>query len=89
MEQQRVPQYLHLPIQVLWFDANEIALIVMFYLAAMMFGGVFWIALFFGPAVLIPIKRRQARGFFSHLMLAFGFKKLKGYPLPTSNWFAE
>ncbi|MBY5939004.1 MULTISPECIES: hypothetical protein [Marinobacter] len=89
MDQSRLPIYLHQPLQVLWFDAHEMAIIVIFYLGATIFGGVAYITLFLGPALLIPMKRRQARGWFGHLAYANGFFELKGYPLPTATKFNE
>jgi hypothetical protein len=65
------------------------AIIVIFYLGATIFGGVAYITLFLGPALLIPMKRRQARGWFGHLAYANGFFELKGYPLPTATKFNE
>ena len=58
MDQSRLPIYLHQPLQVLWFDAHEMAIIVIFYLGATIFGGIAYITLFLGPAHLIPMKRR-------------------------------
>ena len=89
MDQSRLPIYLHQPLQVLWFDAHEMAIIVIFYLGATIFGGITYITLFLGPALLIPMKRRQARGWFGHLAYANGFFELKGYPLPTATKFNE
>jgi|TARA_B100002003_G_scaffold252038_1_gene300791 hypothetical protein len=89
VDQSRLPIYLHQPLQVLWFDAHEMAIIVIFYLGATIFGGVAYITLFLGPALLIPMKRRQARGWFGHLAYANGFFELKGYPLPTATKFNE
>lgn len=87
--EERMPEYLHLPIQILWFDTGEVAVIVVFYLMAMMFGGLMWIVLLIGPFTLIRYKRSKERGFFQHLIYQFGYAKIKGYPLPTANHFYE
>lgn len=89
MDEQRMPIYLHQPLQFLWFDAHEVAIIILFYLAATIFGGLAYISLFAGPALLIPLKRSKARGWFGHMAYAGGFFELKGYPIPTANTFHE
>ena len=38
MNESRLPIYLHQPLQVLWFDAHEMAIIVIFYLGSALFG---------------------------------------------------
>ena len=87
--EKRVPIYLHLPLQVLWFDTHEIAILIIFYLFAAVFGGVAWFLIILGPAFVIPIKRRKPRGWFFHQFHAYGFVELEGYPLPTENKFRE
>jgi hypothetical protein len=45
----RVPQYLHLPLQILWFDTEEVSVIIVSYLIGLLFGGLAWLLL-----VLLP-----------------------------------
>jgi hypothetical protein len=87
--QARMPRYIHKPLQVLWFDINEIMIIVMFYLAAMSFGGLMWLILIGGPVLFIPYKRKQSRGYFQHVLYQVGFVELAGYPVPAANQFRE
>lgn len=84
-----MPRYIHKPLQILWFDVNEVIIIVMFYLASMTFGGLMWLLLIVGPALFIPYKRKQSRGYFQHLLYKAGFVQLTGYPLPITSKFKE
>jgi hypothetical protein len=85
----RVPQYLHLPLQILWFDTEEVSVIVMSYLISIIFGGYAWFLLVLGPCLYISIKRRQPRGYLVHTLHRLGFAKLVGYPGPQAKEFYE
>lgn len=85
----RMPKYLHKPLQILWFDVHEVTALVGFYVAAMTFGGLMWLILIVGPALFIPYKRKQPRGYFQHLIYKAGFAELHGYPLPMADKFWE
>lgn len=85
----RLPKYLHLPRQVLWFDITEAGMILIFYMIGVIFEGLFWALILVGPMVVIPFKRKKPRGYFSHLMYEYGFKEIKGYPEPTAKEFNE
>ncbi len=86
---ERMAAYLHKPLQILWFDANELMVIVLGYLAAMSFGGLAWLLMIIVPSILIPFNRKKPRGYLLHLVYRMGFSKLQGYPLPTANKFEE
>jgi len=86
---ERMPKYLHKPLQILWFDVNEIVMIVIFYMFAMMFGGLAWFLVILGPLILIPFKRKQPRGYIQHVICYLGYSKMIGYPLPVSKRFRE
>lgn len=86
----RVPRYLHLPMQVLWFDMEDIAVIIVSY--------VVWLLLdsfmLFPMVVLVPwlfksAKADKPRGYLRHLLYAYGFQKLEGYPSPHTREFDE
>lgn len=85
----RVPQYMHLPMQFLWFDTEEISIILVSYIVGLVFGGLAWFAMVLGPALYIPVKRRQPRGFMMHFLYRFGMAKLRGYPGPDARIFNE
>ncbi len=87
--EERMPIYLHLPLQILWFDLSEMASIVVFYIAALVFGGVMCAFLFLGPYILISITRSQPRGYMKHLLYLSGWASLPGYPYPLSKYFRE
>ena len=85
----RVPQYMHMPMQLLWFDTEEITIIVVCYIFGVVFGGYAWLFLFIGPVFYIQVKRRKPRGFLVHQLYRFGFAHLKGYPEPQALQFYE
>lgn len=86
----RVPRYLHLPIQILWFDVEDLGLIVVCYTLAMIVDS--WYA---APiVVLVPYLFRTAkadkpRGFLRHALYAYGFQPLRRYPSPQVREFFE
>jgi hypothetical protein len=86
----RLNAYLHRPVQVLALDADEVKIIALLFIGAMVFGGtLLWGAFFFGPFVLIPYKRDQARGFFNHSLIFVGATPLFGYPPNNIDAFYE
>ncbi len=76
----KFPQYLSAPYQIVWFESDDIGIVFLFFLLAMMFGGWFWLALFVGPACYMRFKFKYTRGFLRHLLYFTGLLKLKGYP---------
>ena len=85
-----VPRYLHLPVQILWFDKEDVAVIMVSY--------VFWMILsswYVLPiVVLLPwyfkhLKATKPRGFLRHVLYQYGFASLKGYPSPMTERFEE
>jgi hypothetical protein len=85
----RVPQYLHLPLQILWFDTEEVSVIIVSYLIGLLFGGLSWLLLVLLPCLYIWIKRQQPRGYLVHTLHRLGFAKLTGYPGPQAREFYE
>jgi hypothetical protein len=85
----RIPVYLHLPQQILWFDVQEVGLIILFYLMGVTFGGVAWFFIVIGPALTIPIKRKKPRGWIFHQFISFGYQQLQLYPKDTEKKFLE
>ena len=77
----RFPQYLSAPFQVLWFETDELGLLVIFFLLAMLFGSFFWILIFVGPHLYSGVKAKYPRGFLKHSLYFLGILKMKGYPL--------
>ncbi|WP_028845492.1 type IV conjugative transfer system protein TraL [Thermodesulfovibrio thiophilus] len=85
----RIPQYLHKPIQVLFFDADELAMVVLLLFLAMMFGYVFWILLFVVPYVYMKIKKNYPRGALRHMLYRIGLISIKNTPESFQRMFKE
>lgn len=85
----KVPQYMHMPLQILWFDTGEIMVIMVLYVFGLIFGGWAWLSVIIGPYLYIQVKRRKPRGFLRHLLYQLGFYRLDGYPSPHTNEFYE
>lgn len=87
MKKRVIPQYLHQPLQVLWFDIYEIYLLVGLYLASLILGGFMWVVLVAAPIILIPEKRKANRGALRHLLYWIGWDNLCGYPDSSAKKF--
>lgn len=89
--EQRLPQYLHRPPQVLWFDQQEfIVLISVLFVGVVIIGGVIgWVLFASLLFIVLPWKRRQPRGAIPHLAYRLAVLKFRGYPLSTQSDFAE
>lgn len=86
----RVPQHLHKPIQILFWDAHEFVVLVLAFSLSLFLERLFCWILFFGAAfVIIKLKRKNPRGWIMHLPYRVGLMRLKGYPLPTATKFSE
>ncbi len=83
------PQYLSAPLQVLWFEPDELGVVFAFFLFAMLYGSFFWALLFMAPWYYSRIKRRYPRGFFRHVLYFAGLTGMKGYPSYFEERFIE
>ena len=86
----RVPRYLHLPVQILWFDMEDIGLILVTYVAWLLVD-VMWLL---PMVVLVPwlfrtMKAEKPRGVLRHLLYSYGFQKLDMYPSPHTREYEE
>lgn len=72
MRRHVIPQHLHQPLQILWFDVHEIYLLVGLYIITMILGGFMWVVLVVAPFILIPEKRKANRGSVRHLLYWMG-----------------
>ncbi len=86
---ERFPQYLSAPVQVLWFESDELAMIIFFFLTASIFHGVLWILFLLGPMLYSRLKAKYPSGFLKHMLYFSGIKKLKHYPEAFANAFSE
>jgi type IV conjugative transfer system protein TraL len=90
MDGARVPRYLHLPVQILWFDMEDIGVILASYAIWMVMDS-WWLL---PIVVLVPwmfktMKADKPRGFLRHLLYAYGLQKLERYPGPQTMHFDE
>lgn len=81
MVSKRFPQHLSAPFQVLWFETDELGVLVFFFMLAMMFGSFLWFLVFGGPYIYSRAKRAYPRGFLKHSLYFLGILKMKGYPI--------
>lgn len=89
--EERVPQYLHQPIQILWWDAQEfltlwVVMIVVVLIQVPLWG---WGAFFVFAYYFSGWSAGKTRGFLVHLAYRAGFMTLRGYPAPAAETFHE
>ncbi|SHM45548.1 TraL protein [Sphingobium sp. YR657] len=85
---ERLPQFLHKPVQILWFDAQEFILVTSTIFVAVIVGQMIGWALI-GALLFIPWKRTKPRGFIPHLAWRWGLISFRHYPGPTQTRFYE
>jgi len=85
----RFPQYLNKPFQVLIFESDDMAFMVIGYILAQKFGGIFWSVMFLLPWGYGRLKNRYPRGFLRHTLYFTGIAPLKGYPHFFQNKFID
>lgn len=72
----KIPQYLHRPNQILWFETDEFLIImlsIVLWLALSKWYGIVGIV---GLYLYVKAKKKYPRGFFGHLPIIVGAKKL-------------
>jgi len=85
-----VPRYLHLPVQVLWFDMEDIAILLVSYSLWMLFSSWYVVPVVIGfPYLFMKIKSSKPRGFLRHTLYQYGFASLKGYPPAMTERYEE
>ena len=90
MARERLSKYLHEMIFIIWMDIQEWVLVIILYAFWIIDPSLFKFALMLLiPVVLIPIKRRQSRGFLMHIFYYLGFRKLHFYPPAMADTFVE
>jgi type IV conjugative transfer system protein TraL len=75
-----IPQYLHRPLKILWFDLDEIVLINILLMLALIFGNIFWVLLFLLPYIVSKMKKNKPRGFLKHYLYKIGAIDFKNAP---------
>lgn len=74
------PQYLSAPLQVLFWDSDELCIIFVFFIIAMIFGSVTWLLVVVGPWGYSHMKKKYPRGFVRHILYFTGLVKIENYP---------
>jgi len=85
----KVQQYLSSPIQILWFEADDVGIIFFCFAMWMVFGGYFWLLFVAGPILYGRCKKNYPKSFLKHMLYFSGLKSLKGYPDAFTNEFHE
>jgi len=85
----KFPQYLSKPFQILWFESDDLVIMLIFFVFAITFGSLFWLVMFAAPYLYSKLKKRYPRGFFRHTLYFLGLIKLKGYPSYFEKEFQE
>ena len=83
------PQYLSAPLQVLWFEADELAVMIIFFTISSLYGGWFWLSLILGPFFYLRIKKNYPKSFIKHLLYFAGLKTPRNYPSFFEKLFLE
>lgn len=78
--QKDFPQYLNKPIQVLWFELDELTIFIFTLTFALIYGGVVWLIFIAIQWLYTRTKRRNARGFLKHVLYMVGLVEMKNYP---------
>ncbi len=76
----RFPQYLSSPLQVLWFESDEIGIIITFGVIALIFGSFTWLLIVAAPWYYGHVKKKYPRGFLRHTLYFAGLIRLNLYP---------
>lgn len=83
------PQYLSNPIQVLWFEPDELAVFLSGFVFGMVYGGVAWLMLLAAPPLYSRLKKSKPRGYLFHLLYILGLCRMVGYPSYFEKEFQE
>lgn len=83
------PQYLSAPFQILFWEADDMGVIMIFLAFALSSGGWWWVMLLIGPYIYSSIKKNRPRGYLRHLLYMAGLVELKGYPSYWEQEFRE
>jgi len=84
-----IPQHLHKPLQVLWWDSDEFMIIFLFLVGGLLFHWGFYLPMLIVPYLYGRFKKAYPRGFLKHLLYFGGFKEFKKYPIFFEKEFIE
>lgn len=83
------PQYLSRPLQVLWWETDDLMLMLTSFVLSLIFGGWVWFSIIFVPFFYSRMKKSQPRGFLVHTLYYIGFLNFKNYPTYFEKDFLE
>ncbi|MCK4487667.1 MAG: hypothetical protein KAU38_13025 [Desulfobacterales bacterium] len=83
------PQYLASPLQILWFETDEVATLLIFFIISSLFGGWSWLLLFVGPYLYLRLKKNYPKSFIKHSLYFLGLKTPRNYPSTFEKFFCE
>jgi len=84
------PQYLSKPYQVLWFEPDDIVLMIAgTFVLGLKIGGWCWLLVPLVPVAYGRLKRNYPRGFIKHTAYFLGVIPFKGYPTYFQQKFLE
>lgn len=83
------PQHLSRPMQFLFWESDELSVLVLFAGLAMLWGGIFWFFPFLGSYGFTKLKREYPKDFLKHVFYFMGLTSLKGYPEYWEREFSE
>jgi hypothetical protein len=86
---ERLPQYLHKPVQTLCLGADEFVLVITVIFVAVILGGMLGWALVASLLLFVPWLRTKPRGFIPHVAWRWGLLRFQHYPGPTQTRFFE
>jgi len=89
MKVDRFPQYLNAPFQVLWLEADELAIFFGGFIFVLLYGGMFWFLMFLLPWGYSKLKKKYPRGFLKHCLYFAGLTRMHGYPCFFEDYFLE
>ncbi|WP_305045023.1 type IV conjugative transfer system protein TraL [Geoalkalibacter sp.] len=84
------PAYLSSPFQVLFWETDELLMIVMGLVIALLSDALWtWSLVIIIPVIYCRIKKDRPKGYLYHLLYFAGFIKMEGYPLYFDNTFQD
>jgi len=89
MERLRIPQYLHRPYQVLFFEVDELVVVILTLFLGLCFGSIFWVLTIPVVFLLSYFKKKYPRGYIKHVFYMTGLVVFKGAPNYFETKFEE
>jgi hypothetical protein len=90
MPRVRVPRYLHLPTQILWFDLEDLGVVCAAY-CIWLVADSWYVApiVVVAPWLFMTVKSDKPRGFLGHSLYGIGLQSMHLYPGPHLEVFHE